>query len=72
MDFTLKIFQNLLNNFLQNHYRFLTFYDYIYGSLNSKNLSSQFTNSTPKLIILRHDVDRKPEKALKMAKIEHK
>ena len=48
MDFTLKIFQNLLNKFLQNHYRFLTFHDYIFKFSNTETAFSHFTNSTTK------------------------
>jgi hypothetical protein len=59
-DFTLKIYKNLLIEIVQAGYEFLTF--------------GEFMESKPrggKLIILRHDVDRLPEKALEMAIIEH-
>jgi hypothetical protein len=59
-DFTLTIYKNLLTELLQAGYRFVTFAEYIESKPGDE-----------KLIILRHDVDRLPEQALRMAKIEH-
>ena len=64
MDFTLKVYRDLLLHFLENQYVFSTFGNYI-------NLLTDLNNLTSKLIILRHDVDRRPKNALKMAQMEH-
>jgi len=66
MDFTLKVYKILLKGLLSNHYSFHTLKDFI-KLLNFS--TSQLLNFS--FIILRHDVDRKPENALKMAQIEH-
>ncbi len=88
MDFTLKTYQSLLNNFLQKQYQFITFHEYIVYSLKIENSTTkQLKNSTflplnfstsklynssiSKFIILRHDVDRLPQNALTLAKIEN-
>lgn len=59
-DFTLVIYKKLLNEFIFKGFKFLTFENFL-----SDNL--QFN----KIIIMRHDVDRLPKNALKMAKLEH-
>jgi hypothetical protein len=59
-DFTLTVYKSLLDELIKAKYKFMTF--------------AEFVETKPgeeKLIILRHDVDRLPEQALKMAKIEH-
>jgi hypothetical protein len=59
-DFTLTIYKKLLVELNKANYRFTTF--------------TEFLETRPgeeKLIILRHDIDRLPEQALRMAKIEH-
>lgn len=85
MDFTLKIFQNLLQTFLKNGCNFITFQQYINSSTataskHSNNSTLQhFNNSTTKplnfsaskQIILRHDVDRLPQNALQTAITEY-
>ncbi len=63
MDFTLKTYKVLLKVLLKKNYSFFTFQEYI-----ENNLSLITGNSS--IIILRHDVDRLPENALKMAQIE--
>jgi len=56
-DFTLTTYRKLLQNLYGNRYSFQTLQDY----------TKQPENKT---IILRHDVDRKPENSLAIAKIE--
>ena len=64
IDFTLEIYKKLLTNINGKNYKFLKIDDYF--SLSEK------LNVSQSLIIMRHDVDRKPQNALKMAKLEHK
>ncbi len=60
MDFTLKVYKQLLQSLKFSGYNFIT-------------LERYFTKGLPegKVVILRHDVDRKPHFALNMAKIEY-
>jgi hypothetical protein len=60
MDFTLGKYRELCATIVESKYTALTFNQYF--SLN---------NIPGKIIMLRHDVDRKPEKALKMAELEN-
>lgn len=60
MDFTLKAYQEYLKALIKNDFKFLRFDQYIAP-----------TSSFEKVCLVRHDVDRKPINALKMAKIEH-
>ena len=57
-DFTLKTYNNLLQELLASGYSFQTFQDFI-------------QQPEYKAVILRHDVDERPENALKMAQIEY-
>ncbi|MBE9594264.1 MAG: hypothetical protein IMF19_12400, partial [Proteobacteria bacterium] len=57
-DFTLAKYEELCNAIVQSGYAVVSIKDYL--SLQPPG----------KVIILRHDVDRKPEKALQMAEIE--
>lgn len=59
-DFTLDIYRKLLCEFSRADYFFLTFEDLMSRAMPSK-----------KTIILRHDVDRRPENALMMAQLEN-
>ena len=56
-DFTLTIYRKLLQELLANSYSFQTLQDFI-------------QQPEDKTVILRHDVDRKPENALVIAMIE--
>jgi hypothetical protein len=58
-DFTYRVYSNLLETGLDSDYTFLTV---------KKYLSQETTPE--RSIILRHDIDRKPENALDMARIE--
>jgi hypothetical protein len=57
MDFTITTYRSLLEDFLREGYRFQTFHDFLVSPLE-------------KVIILRHDVDLKPENSLATARIE--
>lgn len=60
-DFTLAKYTELLRRLSDNGYRFITFEQYC---KEKESLEAKF-------VILRHDVDLKPENALATAKIEH-
>ena len=59
MDFTLTTYKELLQELLGNAYSFQTLQDFIQLSEN-------------KTIIFRHDVDRLPNNALRMANLENR
>ncbi|MEQ9186993.1 MAG: hypothetical protein RLP15_04610 [Cryomorphaceae bacterium] len=58
-DFTLKIYDELLEAWASKGYTFYTMHDYL--------LSPPTSGAS---VILRHDVDRKPENALRMAELQ--
>ena len=60
MDFTFAKYQELCETIVESEYTTLTFTQYF----APKNIPDKF-------VILRHDVDRKPENALKMAELEN-
>ena len=57
MDFTLKTYKSLINAIIKAGYSIQTFEGFI-------------QNPKEKVVVLRHDVDRLPENALKIAKVE--
>jgi len=59
MDFTLKIYRQLLLALQEAGYAFYTFEEYCEGK------------ATGKFVILRHDIDKKPENSLNIADIEY-
>lgn len=61
LDFTLDKYRELCFALLENHYVPLTFSKYLE---NCNKLSNKF-------VIMRHDIDRKPFNALKMAELEN-
>ncbi len=63
MDFTLSAYKALINSLKDNNYVFFTVRNY--SSQESVTLKSN------QFVIMRHDVDRMPQNALKMAKLEH-
>jgi len=65
MDFTLIVYCTLLKSLKNKGYNYLSFLKY----LESEN-SSSLSHLSPSLI-LRHDVDRLPINALRMAKLEN-
>lgn len=58
MDFTLKKYKALLDTLIQQNYHFLSYAKFQEGE------------STHKLVILRHDIDKRPKNALLFAQIE--
>lgn len=74
MDFTLKIYKHLLQALKSHNYTFLPFSNYI--QLNNLSTSPPLSSvalakEDRLLIILRHDVDKLPQNALRFAQIEH-
>ena len=63
LDFSLDIYRELLETLQRQGYQLIGYADYM--------KSQQLTAKSQKLIILRHDVDAKPENSLKTAQIEH-
>ena len=59
MDFTLSKYKELLHTFISEGYKIYTVEEYFAKNPDDK-----------KMLVLRHDVDEKPENALKIAKIE--
>mgnify|MGYP002136999441 CR=1 FL=1 len=59
MDFTLKIYQSLLSALRRAGYTFRTFEEFLSVPADGK------------VVILRHDIDKRPENALRMAQMEH-
>lgn len=62
-DFTLGKYRELCSALLENHYVPLTFSEYLENGIK--------LSSDSKFAIIRHDVDRKPFNALKMAELEN-
>lgn len=62
MDFTVKKYEELLTTLKEAGYEFITYSDYcqLRGDLPSK------------FVILRHDVDKRPENSLRIARLENK
>jgi hypothetical protein len=58
MDFTKRIYKQLVETLLESNYTFQSFEEFV-------------QNPSKKSIILRHDVDKLPQNALDLAKIEH-
>jgi len=65
-DFTISTYKQLLQEFKKSNYQFFTLEEYI-------SLPNHPFTSSPSLpfVILRHDVDRKPQNSLRMAKLEN-
>lgn len=59
MDFTLDTYRSLLEALQQSGYVFMPFADYCKGKRSER------------FIVLRHDVDNKPENSLRIAQVEH-
>lgn len=58
MDFTQKIYKQLLESLLEQGYTFQSFEEFV-------------TQPNKKVVVLRHDVDKLPHNALDLARIEH-
>ena len=65
-DFSLDIYRELLEALQEQGYEMISYSDYCrnIGKSINQNIESKF-------VILRHDVDAKPENSLKTAQIEH-
>lgn len=65
-DFSLDIYRELLEALQEQGYEMISYSDYCrnIGKSMNRNIESKF-------VILRHDVDAKPENSLKTAQIEH-
>ena len=63
-DFTLDIYRELLEAFLAKGYRLISFAEYL------RNTGKPGYRNADKFVILRHDVDAKPENSLRTAQIE--
>ncbi len=74
MDFTLKMYKKLLQTFLDKDYHIFSFNQFILLNSPSSPFINSSTHQLPNspTLILRHDVDRMPQNALKIAKLEHK
>ena len=57
MDFTYKIYRELIESLIDNQYVFQTYKDYIKSNIKRS-------------VVLRHDVDKKPLRSLRFAKIQ--
>ena len=62
-DFTLDKYRELCLALLDSGYTPLTVYSYLVLEGNN--------NNNNKLVVLRHDIDRRPGNALRMAELEH-
>jgi hypothetical protein len=60
-DFTHKIYKELLLTLIEKEYQFVTVEEYF---------TSNYNSDLP-FLLMRHDVDRRPNSSLEMAKIEH-
>lgn len=65
LDFTPSKYKKLLTALQKAGYGFLTFEDYCLKYANGKEVQAK-----DKIVILRHDVDKKPKNSLKLAQIE--
>lgn len=77
MDFTQKTYKTLIESLISKNYQFLTVEEY-FSTSQDLSVSSSLSHSTfhgvekrSPIIIMRHDVDRKPLNSLRMAKLEH-
>ena len=59
-DFTFSVYERLCTTLLENSFNPITINDFIVNKASIKNAA-----------IIRHDVDRKPNQALKMARLEN-
>lgn len=65
-DFTVSLYRKLLETFLGSGYRIVPFRTFIEETLLTLH-SSPFT----KILVLRHDIDKAPKKALEIARLEN-
>ncbi len=65
-DFSLDIYRELLESLQRKRYELISYSDYV----KAKGQEDEKTNER-KFVILRHDVDARPENSLRTAQIEH-
>ena len=70
MDFAIKPYKSLIEALKEQNYHFLTVEEYFNRFVSQSPSRKIDTQPTRPLAILRHDVDRKPENSLRMAKLE--
>ena len=58
MDFTLSIYKQLLQSLINSNYSF-------------QSIQEFFQSPEDRCILLRHDIDRKPKNAMRIAKLEN-
>ena len=63
IDFTLETYHSLIKSLIFPNYKFLTAEEYFSHSVSASHSHS--------VVIMRHDIDRKPHNALRMAKLEN-
>ena len=76
MDFTLSIYEKLLHALLTTSPKIITFYNFLQtkqkiGSQSQNKLEQHHRSILNSFFFLRHDVDRKPSNALKLAILEN-
>ena len=64
-DFTLDIYRELLETLQRQGYEMISYEEYI------RDLETSRRRDFDRFVILRHDVDARPENSLKTAQIEH-
>ena len=69
-DFSLDIYRELLETLQQQGYALIGYAEYLKGGKRRDN-SEEIKAKSGKFVILRHDVDAKPENSLRTAQIEH-
>ena len=66
-DFSLDIYRELLESLQRKRYELISYSDYV----KAKGRMGERTEVEAKYVILRHDVDARPENSLRTAQIEH-
>ena len=70
-DFTLGYYSEFLSNLIKKNYIVLTLKDYLIDPDYNLNITDKkYPNSN--ILVLQHDVDRRPKNSLKKARLEHK
>jgi hypothetical protein len=71
MDFTIKIYQELLKSLQTAGFSFLTFAEHLTQSRSLSAGRNDYSSKESRQIILRHDVDLLPHHSLRFAQIQH-
>jgi hypothetical protein len=70
MDFTLTTYKKLLNALQTQGFSFMTFAQYIEAKSTDQQINESTNQHLNNLIILRHDVDARPQNSLAFARIQ--